>query len=245
VRESGDELSGRTIVLTGATGGIGRALARRLARGGATLLLAGRRPEPLEELAAELGAEAIAGDVTAGEFVAALRTRVQRMWGVPDVLINNAGAFELAAASDTDPITFERVLAVNLRAPFELVRTWLADMISRGSGHIVNIGSVAGRRAYPGNAAYAASKFGLRGLHEVLVEELRGTGVRVTWVEPSAVDTPLWDRFDPDARADLPCRAEMLEPSAVAEAVHFALAQPPSVTVEEIVIRSNSTGERG
>ena len=103
----------------------------------------------------------------------------------------------------------------------------------------MNIGSIAGRKAFPGNAAYSASKFGLRGLHEVLVEELRGSGVRVSWIEPSAVDTPLWAEFDPDAPGDLPSRGEMLVPAAVADAILFVVTRPSDVVVEELAIRSN------
>jgi NADP-dependent 3-hydroxy acid dehydrogenase YdfG len=240
-----DELSGLKVVLTGATGGVGRAVAERLARGGAELAVIGRREAPLEELAARVDARPFVGDVTDREFVRQLPARLREVWdAAPDVLINNAGLFDLASFGETARETFERTLAVNLRAPFELIRAWLPDMLVRGSGHIVNVGSVAGRKAFPGNAAYSASKFGLRGLHEVLVEELRGTGLRVTWIEPSAVDTPLWDRFDPDARSELPSRADMLEPGAVAEAVIFAIAQPQEVAVEEIVIRANLAEHR-
>lgn len=239
--ETTEELSRRKILLTGATGGLGRALAGRLARGGAQLALTGRGDRALAALADEVGAEAIAGDLTEGAFIEQVAARLGERWGgAPDVLVNNAGAFELAPFVETEPDRFAGVLAINLQAPFEIVRTWLPDMLARGSGHIVNIGSVAGRRAFPGNAAYSASKYGLRGLHEVLVEELRGTGVRVTWIEPSAIDTPLWDRFDPDRRPDLPARSEMLDPEAVAEAVVFVIAQPQHVSIEEIVIRSNA-----
>jgi NADP-dependent 3-hydroxy acid dehydrogenase YdfG len=241
----GDELSAVKVVLTGATGGVGRALAERLALAGAEMLVVGRRSEPLEELAARLDARTLIGDVTERRFIDRFPDRVGEIWEAgPDVLVNNAGLFELAPFGETGSEVFERLLAVNLRAPFELIRACLPGMLDRGSAHIINVGSVAGRRAFPGNAAYSASKFGLRGLHEVLVEELRGTGLRTTWIEPSAVDTPMWDRFDPDGRADLPSRAEMLEPAAVAEAVFFALAQPEGVAVEEIVIRANPAGRR-
>jgi NADP-dependent 3-hydroxy acid dehydrogenase YdfG len=241
----GDELSAVKVVLTGATGGVGRALAERLALAGAEMLVIGRRSEPLEELAARLDARTLVGDITERRFIDRFPDRLREVWEAgPDVLVNNAGLFELAPFGETGSEVFERLLAVNLRAPFELIRVCLPGMLDRGSGHIINVGSVAGRRAFPGNAAYSASKFGLRGLHEVLVEELRGTGLRTTWIEPSAVDTPMWDRFDPAGRADLPSRAEMLEPAAVAEAVFFALAQPEGVAVEEIVIRANLAGRR-
>lgn len=240
MREIEGDLAGRRIVLTGATGGIGRAVAQRLGRSGAELLLIGRRAQALEALASDLRALAVAGDLTDGSFLAGIPTRVAELWGAaPDVLINNAGAFELAPFGSTDPATFENLLAVNLRVPFELARMWLPEMIERSSGHIVNVGSIAGRIAFAGNAAYSASKFGLRGLHEVLVEELHGTGVRATWVEPSAVNTPLWDRFEPDSRPDLPSREHMLVPEAVAEAVHFAVSRRDDVTIEEIVVRAN------
>ncbi|NIN71206.1 MAG: SDR family NAD(P)-dependent oxidoreductase [Gemmatimonadetes bacterium] len=233
------------VVLTGATGGVGRAVAERLAQAGAEMLVIGRRSEPLKELASRLGARTLVGDLGDRQFIDLFPERLSESWDAgPDILVNNAGLFELAPFGDTGSETFERLLAVNLRAPFELIRACLPGMLARGSGHIVNVGSVAGRKAFPGNAAYSASKFGLRGLHEVLVEELRGTGLRTTWIEPSAVDTPMWDRFDPDGRADLPSRAEMLEPGAVAEAVFFALAQPEDVAVEEIVIRANPAGRR-
>jgi NADP-dependent 3-hydroxy acid dehydrogenase YdfG len=240
-----DDLSGLGVVLTGATGGVGRAVAERLASAGARLALIGRRVADVEKLAGRLAALPLPGDLTDREFVASLQLRVAESWGgAPDVLVNNAGAFELAPLPETTPEKFEELLAVNLRAPFELVRTWVPDMIARGSGHLVSMGSIAGRTGLPGNAAYAASKFGLRGLHGVLVEELRGTGVKASWIEPSAVDTPVWDPIDPDARADLPSRVEMLRPEAIAEAVLFAIAQPSSVSVEEIVIRANPAAPR-
>ena len=113
-------------------------------------------------------------------------------------------------------------------------------MLERGSGHIVNVGSVAGRLAIPGNGAYSASKFGLRGLHAVLAQELRGTGVRCTLVEPAATDTALWDALNPDARSDLPRRGEMLRPEDVARAVLFAVTQPRGVELSHLAIRRHA-----
>jgi NADP-dependent 3-hydroxy acid dehydrogenase YdfG len=95
----------------------------------------------------------------------------------------------------------------------------------------VNVGSVAGHKAFPRNAAYSASKFGLRGLHDVLVEELRGTGVRATLIEPAATDTELWDPYDADADPGLPDRRAMLSVDAVADAVLYVAAQPVSVNI--------------
>ena len=235
-----ERLAGVKVLLTGATGGVGRALAGGLGAGGADLLLHGRRAAELEALADSVGGRAHAGDLTNRSYLGRLVCYAMDLWGeAPDVLINNAGAFELASVTETDPDTFDALLSVNLRVPFELARALLPAMLGRGSGHLVTIGSVAGRAAFPGNAAYAASKFGLRGIHEVLVEELKGTGVKATWVEPSAVDTPMWNSIDPDERADLPSRRQMLRPEAVARAVAFAIAQPADVTIETISIRAN------
>jgi NADP-dependent 3-hydroxy acid dehydrogenase YdfG len=107
-------------------------------------------------------------------------------------------------------------------------------MRARRSGHIVSIGSIADRVAFPENGAYSASKFGLRGLHEVLRAELANSGVRATLVSPSAVNTELWDRIDATAHPGLPARDAMLSADAVADAVMFAVAQPASVNVDEL-----------
>lgn len=233
-------LSGERVVLTGASSGIGRALARRLAESGAILLLIARDMESLGRLAGELEATALSGDVTDEKFLERLGHFVEERWGdSPDILINNAGGFALSPLSETEAVVVEQLLAVNLWAPFQLMRLFLPGMLARGSGQIVNLGSIAGRKPFPGNAAYSASKYGLRGLHEVLVEELRGSGVRVSWIEPSAVDTPLWEEFDPEGREDLPSRIEMLAPDAVAEAILFVVTRPAGVSVEELAIRSN------
>jgi len=105
-------------------------------------------------------------------------------------------------------------------------------MRARGRGDIVTIGSIADHTIFPGNAAYGASKHGVRALHEVLRAELRGTGVRATLVSPGPVDTSLWDDIDPDTREGFTPRSRMLSPNAVAAAVLFALAQPPEVDIE-------------
>jgi NADP-dependent 3-hydroxy acid dehydrogenase YdfG len=119
-------------------------------------------------------------------------------------------------------------------APFRLVRAFLPAMRERGSGHIVTIGSIADRVAFPENASYAAGKFGLRGLHEVLRAEVAGSGVRATLVSPGPVDTALWDPIDPDNRPGFSPRARMLRPEAVAAAVLYAVAQPRDVSVDEL-----------
>jgi len=152
------------------------------------------------------------------------------------VIVNNAGIFELARVEDTPPDAFARALEVNLAAPFRIIRGFVGDMRARKSGHIVNIGSISDHAIFPENGAYAASKWGLRALHEVLRMELRGSGVRTTLVSPGPTDTTIWDPIAPDERPGFTPRAQMLPASAVADAVLYAVRQPASVNVAEIRI---------
>lgn len=234
---NGASLDGRRVVVTGGSRGIGAAVVRRLANAGAAVLAAARGAQALEALCAEAGAEALSADVAGEAGIDALTAAVAQRWGAaPDAVVHSAGAFGLAPAAETPLELFDRSLAVNLRAAFLLTRAWLGGMLERGSGHFLFIGSVAGRVALPGNAAYSASKYGLRGLHEVLAVELRGTGVRSTLIEPAATATPLWDAVDRGAYPDLPPREAMLDPTQVAAAVEFALTRPGSVTLPHIGI---------
>jgi NADP-dependent 3-hydroxy acid dehydrogenase YdfG len=167
-----------------------------------------------------------------------LPDRLESLLGVraPDILVNAAGAFDLAPLAATTPACFDAHVDANLRGPFLAIRAFLAVMIARGSGHIATIGSVAGRRAFPMNGAYAATKYGVRGLHEVLDLELKGTGVRSTLIEPAATDTTLWDAVDRAIHTDLPPRTAMLDPDAVADAVLFALTRPAATAVHTIFL---------
>lgn len=230
-------LAGVHAVVTGASRGIGLATACALAALGARVALLARSADALARAAAALGEHAVAipcdvrdeGAVSAA--VAELAARWER---APDVLVNNAGLFELAPVHETTPAQFRQALEVNLLAPFLLVRALLPAMRVRGSGHVVTIGSIADRAAFPENGAYAASKFGARALHEVLRAELRGTGVRASLVSPGPVDTPLWDALDPDNRAGFTPRSAMLRPEAVADAVAWVVSRPAAVNVDEL-----------
>jgi NAD(P)-dependent dehydrogenase (short-subunit alcohol dehydrogenase family) len=212
-------------------------VAERVAKAGGQLHLLSRTATSLDALARGTGGRAWLADLTDdADTWSALYALNETLRGPPTAVVNAAGTFHLSALADTTVQSFDQNLALNLRAPFLVMRALLPSMMERGSGRIVNVGSVAGRRAFPGNGAYSASKFGLRGLHEVLVEELRGTGVSATLIEPTATDTRLWDPLDPDRREDLPSRSEMLRPGDVADAVLFALTRPPGTCIPLIQI---------
>jgi len=227
----------RTAVVTGASRGIGLAVARELAAHGARVMMIARGERALEASADAIGASAIpfACDVSDAraldDMVAAAN---DAFGGSPDLLVNNAGLFRLSPVHETTADEFAEALDVNLVAPFRLVRAFLPAMRDRKSGHIVTIGSIADRVAFPENAAYAAGKFGLRGLHEVLRAEVAKSGVRATLVSPGPVDTSLWDPIDPDNRPGFSPRATMLRPDAVARAVLFAATQPADVSIDEL-----------
>jgi NADP-dependent 3-hydroxy acid dehydrogenase YdfG len=223
--------------VTGASLGIGHAVAAQLSAGGASVVMVARGQDALEEAAVAAGGTAIAADVSDAGSVGALLERATRtLGGAADILVNAAGAFSLAPIAETDLASFDAQIAVNLRGTFLMIRAFLPSMLSAGEGDIVTLGSIAGRVAFPMNGAYSASKFGVRGLHAVLDQELRGTGVRSTLVEPATTDTPLWDPIDRTRHTDLPPRAAMLDAAQVAEAVVWALTRPSGAAVRNIAM---------
>jgi NAD(P)-dependent dehydrogenase (short-subunit alcohol dehydrogenase family) len=225
-------LAGRVVLVTGGSRGIGRSVVAALAEGGAEVHVLSREPSSVRDLVEGTGGRTWAADLADEDAVWSRLDALQDHLGrAPDALVQAAGAFGLAPLAETSVQDFDRQIAVNLRGAFVVLRVLLPGFLERDRGHIVTLGSVAGRRAFPANGAYSASKYGLRGLHEVLIEELRGTGVAATLLEPSATDTPLWDPVDPDADPGLPSRAAMLGPDDVARAVVFVLTRPAHVRI--------------
>ena len=232
-----ERLTGSAAVVTGASRGIGLAIARALVGEGARVAMIARTASALEREARTLGDRAIAVrcDLSDVHDVATAVAQVTATFGgAPDIVVNNAGTFTVAPIAQLDPATFATELQVNLVAPLRFIRAFLPQMSERRRGDIVTIGSVADRLALPGNAAYAPSKFGARALHEVLRLETRGSGVRAMLVSPGPVDTPMWDAVDPDNRAGFTPRTQMLRAQAVAGAVLYALTQPRDVNVDEL-----------
>lgn len=177
---------------------------------------------------------AVPCDLTSATAVDGALTRIAREIGTPDLLVNNAGSFALGAVGSMPPAEVEQMLQLNLMAPYRLMHALVPAMRARGSGHVVTIGSVADRSTFPDNAGYAAGKFGARAMHEVLRQELRGSGVRVSLVSPGPTDTPIWDPIDPDSRPGFPSRAQMLPAHAVADAVVWVATRPVGVNIDEL-----------
>jgi NAD(P)-dependent dehydrogenase (short-subunit alcohol dehydrogenase family) len=219
-------LAGRVALVTGASRGIGAATAEALQAAGARVVRVARALPP--------GADFVdlPADLTDASQVEALAERVRREVGPPDVVVSNAGGFLLRPLERTTVAEFDAQVAINLRAAFALARAFLPMLRAAGRGCFVTVGSVADHVGFPENAAYAASKYGLRGLHETLLAEFRGTGVRLTLVSPGPTDTDIWAPFDPDRREGFPRRAEMLRPADVADAVLFVATRPPHVLVD-------------
>ncbi len=224
-------LVGRRALVTGASRGIGRAVAVALASEGASVVGLARSADALAELSEEHGVTAAVADLNDDVDTWAVLDRAVEAGGVPDIVVNAAGVFGVRPCATETVRSFDEHLRINVRGPFLVVRSLLPAMLERGSGVVVNVGSVAGRRAFAGNGSYSASKFALRGLHEVLLEEIRGSGVRASLVEPAATDTGLWDPLNPDADPNLPDRADMLDPQDVADAVLFVVTRPPGVAI--------------
>ena len=219
-------LAGRVAVVTGASRGIGAATAESLRAAGARVVRVARALAPAADFID------IPADLTDTRQVEVLADRVAGELGPPEVVVSNAGGFLLRPLADTSMAEFDAQIALNLRGAFAVARAFLPAMRAAGRGVFISVGSIVDHVGFPDNAAYAASKYGLRGLHETLAAEYRGSGVRLTLVSPGPTDTDIWAPFDPDTREGFPSRAEMLRPVDVAEAIVFAASRPPHVHID-------------
>jgi NADP-dependent 3-hydroxy acid dehydrogenase YdfG len=227
---SATPLEGSLALVTGASRGIGLAVADELRAAGAHVVRMSRSlPDGSGERETTLRC-----DVRREEDVGRAVERVLGELGTPDIVVNNAGVFFVKALAETTLAEFTQSVATNLTGPFLVARALVPAMVQRGRGHLVTIGSSSDHIAYPGNAAYAASKHGVRGLHEVVAAELAGTGVRATLISPGAVNTEMWDPIDPDTKSGFRRRADMMLAEDVAEAVLFAVTRARRVTVSEM-----------
>ena len=235
-----DQDPGRVAVITGASSGIGEATARALAAEGHCLALLARRADRIEALAKQLGNGSIAieADVTDRDAVVTAAKQVQDELGGADILMNNAGVMLLAPFSSDQRAELRQMIEVNLHGAITATEVFL-DQLRDGGGDLINISSVAGRTARPGNAGYAATKWGLNGWSESLRQELQ-PDVRVIVIEPGAVATELTDHItDPETKAGAEQMYQQTSISAhdIAEIIAFAVSRPRSVSINEILVR--------
>lgn len=228
-------------VVTGATEGIGRAVAFALGTRGARLAVCARTAGTIEGLLTELrnaGAEAVgqACDVADEDAVTAFADFVRRTLGPARILINNAGLAHFGPAAEMSTADFDETMAVNVRGTFLMSRAFLPDMIAHASGHIVNIASLAGRNPVPQAAAYAAAKHAVLGFSKSLFAEVRTKGVRVTAICPGSVVTPFFEKSGgalerPEAK---------LQPEDIADTVVAVLELPDRALISELDIRPSN-----
>jgi NADP-dependent 3-hydroxy acid dehydrogenase YdfG len=225
------------VLITGGGRGIGRATALRFAREGAYVTVAARTSSQLDAVAQEIdaaGGRGLAANMNVadhGSVESAVWRAVQFMDGGVDVLINNAGVFDLKPITEMRPQDWTFQMEVNLNGPFLVVLESIDHLLDSDRGHIFNVASQAARQGYPGSTAYCASKYGLRGFSDALREDLRDKKVRVSTVYPPQVDTGIWDGIEGDFD-----RSKMLSPDEVAEAIWQAYNAPDGTDVDDIVI---------
>jgi NADP-dependent 3-hydroxy acid dehydrogenase YdfG len=237
---SPDQSTARVAVITGASSGIGEATARALPTSGYRMALLARRAERIEALAGELGNGAIAlqADVTERDSVVAAAARVHDELGGADVLVNSAGIMLLAPFTSDRHGDHRRMIETNLVGAITATEAFL-DQLRERRGDLVNLSSVAGRTARPGNAVYAATKWGMNGWSESLRQELH-PDVRVMVIEPGAVATELTDHItDPGAKqaAEQMYAQTATTAEDIAEIIAFAVTRPHRVTLNEILVR--------
>jgi NADP-dependent 3-hydroxy acid dehydrogenase YdfG len=230
----------RVAVITGASSGIGEALARELVAGGYRVALLGRRLERIAALAEELrdGAVAIQADVTDRESIVAAAARVQQELGGADVLINNAGVMLTAPFASDKRSEHRQMVETNLLGAMTVTEVFL-DQLRAKKGDLVNISSVAGRVAPAGFAAYSATKWGVNGWSEALRVELR-PDIRVMVIEPGAVATELSDHIthEDSKKSAQDYRDNVaIPPQDIAEIIAFALSRPKRTSLSEILVR--------
>jgi len=228
---------GKTAVITGASSGFGAATARALHAQGFALVLGARRIDRLRAVAEPLGARAIALDVTDPQSVVGFCADI----GDVHLLVNNAGAaLGLDRIEDAVERRWEEMFELNVMGVLRMTRALLPAIVASGDGHIVNIGSTAGRETYPGGGGYTASKHALRALSQTLRMELLGKPVRVTEIDPGLAETEFSRvRFDGDAvRAKAVYQGlTPLSADDVADCVAWAATRPSHVNIDEIVVR--------
>ena len=240
------DLSDKTVIITGASSGIGEATALHMAEAGAKVALLARRKDRLDSLVRDIElsggtALAIEADVTDNAVCIEAVKQVMATWGKIDILVNNAGVMLLGPVTELPVENWERMIQLNQLGLLYMTRAALPELI-KAHGHIVNISSVAGRVTSQGSAVYNMTKWGVNAFTEALRKELVDdkTGVRTTLIEPGAVATELQSHNTPETQQKLKERfgdIEILEAEDIAGAIVYATSQPAHVNINEILIR--------
>jgi NADP-dependent 3-hydroxy acid dehydrogenase YdfG len=234
-------LRGRVAVITGASSGIGLAIAEALADEGMLLVVNARRRERLVEWAARKGAHVVAGDITDSALPDRLLAEALRVHGRCDVVLNNAGCIEAGTIESIDLDAVSRMVRVNVEAAFRVAYVFARHFKKQGSGHLVSLSSVLGTKVRVTAGAYAGTKHAIEALSEALRMELAGTGVHVVCIEPGLVLTELHDHWAVHPRESLGI-PHPLTPADVARAVIFVLSQPPHVRIPRLMLLPGDHG---
>ncbi|WP_339229473.1 SDR family oxidoreductase [Oceanobacillus sp. FSL K6-2867] len=229
------QLAGKTAIVTGASSGIGTAIAKEIAKAGANVVLAARSQEKLAQIAKEISQNektlCVKADVTNQKDVDSLAKLAKQAFGNVDIYINNAGKMGSSRVLKGDVSDWEEMIDINIKGVLYGIHSVLPAMLEKGSGHIVNIASDSGFEVTERLTVYCATKFAVRAISTGLEKELAKTGVRVTNISPGMVETPLSSKspFDSDRKK--------LLPEDIARAVVYAVTQPDYVNVNEILVR--------
>jgi len=231
------QLASKVAIVTGASRGIGRAVSVALAQEAATVVLAARSIQKLQETAdkvTEAGgkAEIVVTELTEEESIKNLVKVTNEKFSRLDILVNNAGVTHSAKLEQTTTEDWERCMQVNARAPFILCREALSLLKKSQAGYIINIASVVGVKGYPLQSAYTSSKHALRGMTISLAEELKGSNIRVHLLCPGGVDTELVQKVRPDIKKD-----ELMQPEEIAELILYLVTHKGNAVIDELHIR--------
>ncbi len=232
------DLTGKVALITGASSGIGRAMARAVAAEGLRVALVGRSAERLEAVADEIGGDALAlpADLTRPEELDRVVADTLSRFGSIDILLPNAGLYIPGNVAEGDPDAWDELIAINVSSVFRLVRAVLPGMIERGQGHIVVTSSVSGHQAIHWEPIYSASKHAIQSFVHGLRRQVAGNNIRVGEISPGVVLNELWGYTDAASIATKLEAREGLQSEDVAEAVVFMLTRPGNVTIRDLVI---------
>lgn len=230
-----EKLTGKKVVVAGATGGIGRQLVKMLHQSGAEVFVTGRNQSKLASLVAELGIRPthnLAVDISSESDMMALGEKVGSIMGTPDILVNLAGIGIIKSMDTLSLSEFNQSLQTNLVGAFLFVKTFLAPMKENKKGLIVNVPGVLGKVPMAGAAAYSASKYGIVGMMQSIREELKRTEIRITNLFLGGVDSPFWDTIELKVQKD-----KMIREEEAARSIWFLCQQPASGVVSEMVLQ--------